>query len=924
MDRAPPPPEPDRRSDDPVDAEDARLLDLLERCFLLLESGREPDVDLICGHDAALATRLRSIIAREREWTAGVDVEAVGADIPDHLGRYELVAEIGRGGMSVVYLARDPELDREVALKVLRAPASADDPLRTRFRREAEITAALEHPNIVPIHEIGEDRGYLYLVMKCLTGPSLAAAGRLAPREVARIGAKLCRALNEAHLSGVIHRDVKPSNILLDGDEPVLLDFGLAYGLGDVRLTQAGTAAGTVLYMSPEQVAGRVSALDPRTDLYSLGATLYEAAEGRPTIAKETPLPEIMRRIELHDAPATTHLSRDPDLETILRRAMQKDPERRFGTAAEMAEDLERYLRGEPIRSARSSLTSRLMMLSRRHRAASTLALVLGAVIGFLLIALATNRYAQRRLFAADLARAHEILVREGDTGRARELLVSLRSRGAGTRVDDLERSCAAFSALDRFFDVVHEIDATRSVYDASVLRGMVERLPGSGALEVRRPWSDCVLALALHHLGDHEEARARLDAAAALRTTRAVLALRALVDGTDPAEALNPAADTEVSEVGGGAHDLADDHVLVAVALRLAGAPPRSIRDEIERAMELRRDHYRAREALALLERREGNHAKALGLFLGLVTTEGYRPVTLLHQAYEALLLGDLELAERCLSQVPSADRDARHALMKSQLLRRRGRIPEAVALGEAACRTWPEDSELRVELGNAELLSGLTPRAVASFRAALEAGPREFVRERVVSTLAACELQALLNDAPRDVDIGVELNARAAQWNAAAGETSDPIAASDYYLIVARSRRLLGQDLPAWDALNRAIDVDPENHAASTTFALWAAERVINERMQGIDPAPYGTAALRRAEHYTEQITSGSLPPGRRGLPDQCRQDAWYAAFLLAWCRGEDETIDHAYRQLSAEAPYYWETQRDSIEQLFSERMN
>ncbi|MFG0316447.1 MAG: tetratricopeptide repeat protein, partial [Planctomycetota bacterium JB042] len=606
----------------------------------------------------------------------------------------------------------------------------------------------------------------------------------------------------------------------------------------------------------------------------------------------------------------------------ILRRAMRKDPDHRYGTALEMAEDLERYLRGEPILAAPSSLTSRLLLLSRRHRAASILAVALGAVILLLLGALGTGRYAQRRLFDADLARAHELLVRDGDPARARELLHSLRSRDDGERVESLERACAAHESLERFFDVVHEIDATRSVYDATVLEGRLERLLRTGALEVRRPWSDCVLALALHHLGDADAARERLAEAATQRETRAVVALRALVDGADPEAALAELPPTSADVADAPPRDAADDHVLVAVALRLADAPPPAIRREIERAMERRRDHDRAREALALLERREGNHAKALGLFLGLVTADGYRPVTLLHQAYEALLLGDLDQASRCLEQVPELHRDARHALMTSQVLRRRGRVDEARVHAEEACRRWPDDGELRAELGNALLSSGETPRATESFRAALEAGPRSFVRERVEGTLAACELRELLDTAPRGRDIGAELLARAARWSAAAARAGDPVAASDLHLVVARSRRLLGRHAEAWDALDRAISADPENAAASTTFALWAAERAINARMRGAADTPEDDAALRRAERYVDAIVRGAHPAGERALPDQCRQDAWYASFLLAWCRGDDAALERTLDLLPDEAPYYWTSQRESIEQLLGMR--
>lgn len=903
--------------------EDERLLDLLERCYLAMESGQAPDIDALCDADVALAARLRELIAQEREWTGGVGAPRPtdADDLPRQLGRYELLGEIGRGGMSTVHLARERQLGREVAIKVLGRAAGVDASLRARFRREAEITAALDHPNIVPIHTVGEEDGVLYLVMKRLTGPSLSAAGRRPATEVAQIGAKVCRALHEAHMSGVIHRDVKPSNIMLDGGEPILLDFGLALGPGDVNLTSTGVAAGTVLYMSPEQLAGNSSALDPRTDIYSLGVTLYESIEGQPPLSRDLPVHEIMRRIALHDPPPMTLAARHHDLETILRRALEKDRERRFPTALAMAEDLERYLRSEPILSARSGLASRLVKLARRHRGASVLAATLSAVILLLLLFLATNRYAQRRVIAADFERAFEVLRMDGDTSRARELLASLRTRGAPAEIDALERACGAFEAFDRFFDVVHEIGHTRSLYGVADLRRNLLTFEASAGVGVRRPCSDCLRAVAYHHLDQPQRAAEILRAAPQASPSRAVVALLALVTGADPATAVAAmdAGSAATEPVLGSALERADDHVLVGLALRLVAADAEVIRREIEAARVLRSDHFRAREALALLERREGRHEKALGLFMGLVTAGGARPVTLLQQAFEALVLGDLALAERCVRDVPPADRDARYAMLWSQVLRGQGRVDEAQAVAGSACQRWPDDGELRAEVGYIDLMRGELAAAAASFRRALACAPRPLVRERIEGPLAACELQLLLTRMAGGEAVGGELVALAERVRRQANVAEDALAASDMHLLSGRIARLLGWEDDAWRSLAQALQLDAHNYAAQSVFALWVAERAVNDQLQGRVPeASASRADARRAERFAEQIAAGELSSGERALPDQVRQDAVYAHFLLAYCRADTQVFEELYSRLEHEASHYWQNARQQIEHL------
>ena len=305
---------------------------------------------------------------------------------PLMLGEFELIAPIGKGGSGEVYLARQTSLGRLVAIKRLRLAADGRNSMR--LRREAEVAASLDHPGIVPIYAVGEQGGDGWIAMKWLTGPALDAVTEpLSAQDVARIGAATARALHEAHMAGIVHRDIKPSNVVLDGGNPCIVDFGLARD-GDevVRTTVDGHVSGTLLYMSPEQIrsGGTTVTLDGRTDVYSLGATLYELLSGKPPHDGDHPGQVIHRILEQDPLPPTT----ERDLATIVLRALDKDREQRFRSALEMAADLERYLRGEPILSRPVGVTTRLWKLARRNRRASLLvgsallvAVGLGAVL---------------------------------------------------------------------------------------------------------------------------------------------------------------------------------------------------------------------------------------------------------------------------------------------------------------------------------------------------------------------------------------------------------------------------------------------------------------------------------------------------------------------------------------------------------------
>jgi serine/threonine protein kinase/WD40 repeat protein len=263
---------------------------------------------------------------------------------------YEVLGELGRGGMGVVYKARQVGLDRLVALKVVLAGAHAEE--LARFRREAEAIARLHHPNVVRIYEVGEHAGLPYFAMELCEGGSLAqrlAGGPLPPAEAARLTATLARAVQAAHEAGVIHRDLKPGNVLLAADRtPRVTDFGLAKRLDDVTgLTATGVVLGTPSYMAPEQASGQAKQVGSAADVHALGAVLYACLTGRPPFQAATPLDTILQ--VLSDPPVPPSRLRaqvPPRLEAICLKCLEKDPRQRYPSAAALADDLERPLVG--------------------------------------------------------------------------------------------------------------------------------------------------------------------------------------------------------------------------------------------------------------------------------------------------------------------------------------------------------------------------------------------------------------------------------------------------------------------------------------------------------------------------------------------------------------------------------------------------
>jgi eukaryotic-like serine/threonine-protein kinase len=270
-------------------------------------------------------------------------------------GKYELLGEVGRGGMGVVYKARQRDLNRIVALKMILASQWASPEEIRRFQAEAQAAARLRHRNIVGIHEIGEESGRHFFAMDFVEGDSLArilTRGPLAAEQATRWMVSIAQAVQHLHAQGIIHRDLKPSNVIIDSDgEPIVMDFGLAKVFdSDHGATRSGAILGTPSYMSPEQAAGRNSLISARSDVYSLGAMLYEMLSGRPPFREETPLDTLVQVIEGEPTLLRRLVSTIPrELELICFKCLEKDPARRYATADELAADLTRFLQDEPV-----------------------------------------------------------------------------------------------------------------------------------------------------------------------------------------------------------------------------------------------------------------------------------------------------------------------------------------------------------------------------------------------------------------------------------------------------------------------------------------------------------------------------------------------------------------------------------------------
>lgn len=374
------------------------------------------------------------------------DVQAAATIDANHVGKYVKVSKLGSGGMGEVWKSWDGELRRWVALKFVRPEASDQG---ARFRREAQMAARLHHPNIAAVYEVGESAGRPYIAMQYVPGRPLSAVDNLTPRLAAKLIREAALAIHTAHEQGTVHRDLKPDNVMVVDEggnrKAVVLDFGLARPLdGGTKVSITGAVVGTPLYMAPEQARADNARIGPATDVYGLGATLYEALARRPPFRTGDPLDVLRRVVEEDPAPLRAV---DRELGTIVMKCLAKEPERRYPSAFSLAQDLGRWLAGEPIQSRPAGIVQRAWrFLSRRKPVAIASTLGVGAIV----FALIFSAVRERSLTSTTAGREQYLLQLGGistDLSRSREWIRQSYRKPSEVR-DEMLRVLRAVDAL--------------------------------------------------------------------------------------------------------------------------------------------------------------------------------------------------------------------------------------------------------------------------------------------------------------------------------------------------------------------------------------------------------------------------------------------------------------------------------------------
>ncbi len=821
-----------------------RVRRILEQCFEAIEADREPDLPALCGGNAELTARIATLLERERRCAASfTEPPAVPLvrQMPQRVGDFVVLEPLGAGGMSHVYRARQEPLGRDVALKILRDEVVASPTGRLRFQREATITAALDHPNIVPVYAAGEADGFVFLAMKLLRGQPLDRCPPMGFAQLAALGAEVASALQAAHDIGVVHRDVKPQNILVEKGTAFVVDFGLSsFAHGSGVLTRPDSTPGTLLYLAPELAGRRAHGRDPRVDVYGLGATLYERIAGEPAFAGDNPIRTL--HLILHQEPAPLRLhGRDRDLETIVLRAMAKNPAHRFVTAGEMAEELRRYADGLPIRSRRTPLVARLWRRARRRPLPSVLAVAVVALAIVLAIALATERAARR----AREQTAEDRILAALDQGSI-EVATAEWQRfpfAEATHAAALGQAIATGRDLQM---LVALLQLPPDLQEPHLRATLVAQLGASAPRPAVAALADVALAVASRVASDDPLTHRPLAATTRAALPRTAAALAALGKGQD--------LGTILADQPSPSHT--DDHLFAALVLRLGDRPAAEIEAELRRPLAGNQGADAIRYSLALALEAQNRIQEAYDLCAQIAVREIYGPLGNIDCARYAAHLGRATLARQHLAAGLQAaaqtaalrpltelrELDARVALDDrdtflarwQDLAASQGHLPHYWLRGGYA---WCQDESLPIadEVAAAArrcFARGLELQPDAPRRAALEVA---LLQVDWMSSAACVDFEYDATDEERDRLL--HLAKRGESLAATASRNVEAEVKSDALLVAALARRAAGDGRRSWWLLEQATRA-ADDPAALTEYALLVGNRIARLHLEGSDP--------------------------------------------------------------------------------------
>jgi hypothetical protein len=760
---------------------------ILDEYLRALEARSPPDREALLARHPDLAEELRAALL-------GIDLlhgaaprlapeEQADALPGGLLGDYRLLRELGRGGMAVVYEAEQVSLARRVALKVLPFAAVLDPKQLQRFKNEAMAAAHLRHSNIVPVYGVGCERGVHYYAMQYIEGQSLATAirdvkgargstgeGPKTPisshgsnrepayiRMAAALGVQAAEALDHAHQLGIVHRDVKPGNLLADLAGTLwVTDFGLASSMKDVSLTITGELLGTIRYMSPEQALAKRVPVDHRTDVYSLGATLYELFTLEPAFPGDDPH-RVIQDIASKEPvlPRRLNPALPRDLETVLLKAMWKDPSGRYATAQEMADDLTRFLENRPIEAKRPGLLRRASKWSRRHRT------LVGATVTLLLLS------------TAGLATGTALLWREQAQTQA-------AFENAKANLD------LALQALDQIYIVEAE-------GHPKIREGLPEDLLRKGLGFYERFVEENADNKGLVFLMGTAYQRAGLIFRELGEEERAVEFLGRAISAYDRAIEINPRDARAHTNRGAALHDLGHFEEALAAFDRAIEIDPRNAWAYLNRGNAL--NHLgRFEEALAACDRaieidpqdaaahnNRGNALSGLGrLEEALAACDRaieLDPQDALAHTNRGNALSDLGRFEEALVELDRSieldPRVARTHISRGNTLEDLGRFEETLAATERAIEIDPRNATAHFNAGNVLYRLGRLEEALAAYDRALEIDPRDpqahsnrvavlIALRRLEEALATCDLVLEIDprNAKAHINRGVALN--------------------------------------------------------------------------------------------------------------------------------------------------------------------